>query len=156
MGFRRVLGALSLNGFGRRTKVALNRALFFLLQSFAENVFIFGVRLGEVGQAKPLGRLQFSAAFRITLHKKLEAPFDFSGRAFPASTKELVVFDLQLTDVSFDLAQIFVNGGHRGTMPRLSMLVPLIRPVNDSAFALSKLYNWLQGGVTCTEGQAFN
>ncbi|HET9804213.1 MAG TPA: hypothetical protein VFP96_13335 [Candidatus Acidoferrum sp.] len=41
-------------------------------------------------------------------------------------------------------------------MPRLSMLVPLIRPVNDSAFALSKLYNWLQGGVTCTEGQAFN
>jgi hypothetical protein len=44
-------------------------------------------------------------------------PLHFGGRTFPAAAEILVVFDLELTDVLFDLAQVFVNGAHARKMP---------------------------------------
>src|SRR5260370_37727700 len=42
----------------------------------------------------------------------MDAQFDFRGRTLPAAAEILVIFDFQLTDVPFELAQLFVNCRH--------------------------------------------
>ena len=62
---------------------------------------------------------QLAAAFAVALDHQLDTPLDFGGRTLPAPTKILVVLDLQLADVPFELAQIFVDGGHGWTKTSL-------------------------------------
>src|SRR5262245_10233317 len=90
----------------------LDGALFLLLRFLPENVFVLCVSLREVVEPEALVGLQFAAALVVALDKKINAPLDFGGRTLAPAAKILVVFDLELTDVFLDLAQIFVNGRH--------------------------------------------
>src|SRR5215831_4542097 len=104
--------ARSLDLICRRAVMPLDGALFLLLRFLPEDVFILCVSLREVVEAEALVRLQFAATLVITLDEKVYAPFDFRWRTLPAAAEILVVFDLELADVLFDLTQIFVNGRH--------------------------------------------
>src|ERR1051325_5086880 len=92
--------------------MALHGSFLFLLELLAENVFVFRVGLAEVCEPESLPRFQFTAALRIALRQQVYPPFNFCRRTLPAAPEILVVFDLQLPDIFFDLAEIFVNGGH--------------------------------------------
>src|SRR4030095_1560367 len=104
--------ALRFNGFGRSTEVALHRGLFLLFQLLAEYVFVLRVGLGEVVKAEALADFHVSRTFTIFLHDQIDTPFDFAGWTFATPAKELIVFDLQLADVAFELAEFFVDGRH--------------------------------------------
>ena len=52
---------------------------------------------------------------RVAFQWDLDAPLNLGGRTFASSAKELIVFDLQLADVAFKLAEFFVDGGHAGS-----------------------------------------
>src|SRR5260370_35321441 len=95
----------------------LNFSFFFQSDSLPEDIFIFCVGLRKIVEAESLGKLQFAAAFRIALDQLIDAPLDFGGRTFPAAAEILVVFDLELTDVPFELAQLFVDGRHAWRSP---------------------------------------
>ncbi len=126
------LGTLRLDGFGRRAVVPLRAPFFFHLHFFAENVFVLGVRLRQVVETKALPEFQLAAAFAVALYNQFNAPLDFRGWALPPTTEILVVFDFQLPDVSFELTEILVNGGHGRTVVLSIMLeVPGIA-VNDA------------------------
>ena len=71
----------------------------------------------KIAEAETLRELHVAAAFPISLDELIDAPLDFGGRTFPAAAEILVVLDLELTDVLFDLAQVFVNGAHAWKMP---------------------------------------
>src|SRR5579859_5422698 len=90
----------------------LDCTLFLLLGFLAEDVFVFSVSLREVVETEALVRLHVPATLVIALDEKIDAPFDFSGRTLPTAAEILIVFDLELADVLFDLAKIFVNGRH--------------------------------------------
>ncbi len=90
----------------------LNFSFFFQRHFFPENIFVFRVSLRKIIEAESLRKLQLAAALRVALHELIDAPFNFGGRALPASAEILVVFDLELANVPFDLAQIFVDGRH--------------------------------------------
>ncbi len=68
--------------------------------------------LSTGGTAKLLREFQIAPALPVALHEDIETPFDFGGRALAAAAEILVVFDLELTNVPFELAQIFVDGRH--------------------------------------------
>ena len=97
-------GAGGFNLFCRRTVMTLDSTLFLLLRFLPENVFVFCISLREVVEAEALMGFQFPAAFVITLDEKIDALFDFGGRAFAAAAEILVVLDFELTDVLLDLA----------------------------------------------------
>ena len=78
-------------------------AFFFLLQPFAKNVFIFCVRLGEIVIPEALAELQLTATLRIALRHQFEPPFDFRRRSLASSAKKLLILDLQLADIFFEL-----------------------------------------------------
>src|SRR6202035_2946985 len=94
----------------RRSAIVFLRAAFFLqCRLFAENILIFRVSLGEVGEPEPLAKLQFARALAMTLDYLLDAPLDFRRRTLPPATEELIVLNLQLADVAFHPAKSFVN-----------------------------------------------
>src|SRR5207302_1268203 len=93
---RRDFGAFGFNGLGRGSKVALYFSLFLLLEPLAENVFVLRVSLREVVVAETLTEFHLAAALAIALDDRIDAPFDFGGRALPAAAEILVVFDLEL------------------------------------------------------------
>src|SRR5262249_22782538 len=96
----------------RRAIMPLDSALFLLLRFLPENVFVFRVGLREIVEAKALMGFHFPAALVVPLDEKIDAPFDFGRRTLAAAAEILVVFDLELTDILFNLAQIFVDGRH--------------------------------------------
>jgi hypothetical protein len=71
---------------------------------------------------RPRLLVPFPAPGRGPLDQKIDAPFDLARRSLPAASEILVVLDFELTDVFFDLAQIFVNGRHARRELRTSML----------------------------------
>src|SRR5256885_2294147 len=95
-----------------RAEVPLDFSFFFLRRSLPEDILIFCVGLREVVETESLREFELAAPFRIALHDHIDAPFDLRGRTLPASPEILVVFDLELTDVPFELAQLLVDGGH--------------------------------------------
>lgn len=117
----RLLGLLQsafrLDRFRGRAEVPLDGSLFFLLGFFTENVFILRVGLSEVVQAESLAVLEVAAALAISLNHRFNTPFDFRGRALSAAPEVLVEFNLELTDVPFELAQLFVDGRHGWKCP---------------------------------------
>ena len=92
--------------------MALNGALFFLLHSLAEDVFVFRVGLREVVEAEALVGLHFATALVVALDEKVDAPFDVRRRFLPAASEKLIVLDFELADVLLDLSEIFVDGRH--------------------------------------------
>src|SRR5882762_1043672 len=138
---------------GRRTEMPLYRSFFFLFYFFAKYVLVLCVGLVEIREAESLRRLQIAAAFRIFLHQLIDAPLNFRRWTLPASAEKLVVFDLQLSDVALDLAEIFVNGGHRGTPPRLLMLGPRRLSVNGPCFSRCKIYTATPGASPVLMGR---
>ena len=92
--------------FRRCAKVALHFTFFFLRGSLAKDIFVLGICLRKIIEAKPLGEFQFASALRVALHQQVNTPFDFRGRTLPAATEKLIVFDLKLADVPFELAQL--------------------------------------------------
>jgi hypothetical protein len=109
--------AFRLNCFRGGTEVPLDCSLFLLLRLFAKNVLVLGVGLREVVQAKSLAVLQLAAAVAISLDQRFDAPLDLRRRALSASAEVLVVFNLELTDVPFELAQLFVDRRHERKNP---------------------------------------
>ena len=114
---RRFARAFRLNCFRGGTEVPLDSSLFLLLRLFAKNVFVLGVRLREVVQAKSLAVFQLATAIAISLDQRFNAPLDLRRRALSASAEVLVVFNLELTDVPFELAQLFVDRRHERKNP---------------------------------------
>src|ERR1700733_11277736 len=119
MQLRMRLRALRLNSLRRSPKVPLRPPLFLQLHFLAKNIFVLRVSLRQIVESKALSELQLAAAFAVALDHQLDTPLDFGGRALPAATKILVVLDFQLADVPFELAQIFVDGGHGWTRTSL-------------------------------------
>ncbi len=97
---------------GGRAEVPLDFPFLFLRRSLPEDICIFCVGLREVVETESLRELEVAAAFRIALHENIDAPFDLRRRTLPASPEILFVFDLELADVPFELAQLFVDGRH--------------------------------------------
>src|SRR5258708_2054502 len=95
-----------------RAEVPLDFSFFLLRGSFPENIFVFCVSLREVVEAESLRELELASAFGVALDHLIDAPLDFRGRTLPAAAEILVVFDLELTDVTFERAQFFVDGRH--------------------------------------------
>src|SRR4029077_8806798 len=75
--------------------------------------------------------LQVAAALGVALHHQLNAPLDFRGWALPAAAEILVVFNLQLPDVPFELGQLFVDGRHGWKSPSTIMLGGQSEAVNQ-------------------------
>src|SRR5438309_4095937 len=128
----RLRKTLRLNGFRCGAKVALHRGLLFSFHPLAENILVLRVGLREVVVAKSLAVLHIPGAFTIFFYRQFNAPFDFVGRTLASSAKELIVFDLQLAYVPFELAELFVDGRHAGNLA-ISMVGGAFEPVNRSA-----------------------
>jgi hypothetical protein len=109
--------ARGLDLFRRRAKVPLNFSFFFQHHLFPKDIFVLRVGLRKIIEAESLRELQLAAALRVALHELIDAPFNFRRRALPATAEILVVFDLELADVPFELAQIFVDGRHAWRNP---------------------------------------
>src|SRR5579884_3766437 len=107
---------------GRRAEVVLHESFLFLLHALAEDVLVLRVGLREVVEAEALRGLQLAAPFGIALHHQVDAPFDFGGRTLAPAAEVLIVLNLELADVAFDLTEIFVDSGHAGRSPVYSML----------------------------------
>jgi hypothetical protein len=58
-----------------------------------------------------------ASALGIALDEQLDAPLDFRRWTLAAAAKELVVLDLELADVFFELRQFLVDRGHGGRSP---------------------------------------
>src|SRR5882762_1137652 len=113
--FSKPLRAFRFNRFGRRTEVPLHGSFFFLLALLAENIAILGVGLREVVVAESLAILHIPGAFPVLLNDQFDAPLNLSGRTLTPSAKELIVLNLQLPDIAFELSEFFVDGGHEGS-----------------------------------------
>jgi hypothetical protein len=89
-----------------------------LLRPLAKNILVLRIGLREVVVTKALAVLHVAGALAVSLDDQFDAPFNLIGRTFTASAKELIVFDLQLADVAFKLAEFFVDGGDGGSLSR--------------------------------------
>src|SRR5882724_6896828 len=128
----RVRKTLRFNGFRCGAKVALHGGLLFSFHPLAENILVLRVGLREVVVTKSLAVLHIPGAFTIFFYGQFNAPFDFVGRTLASSAKELIVFDLQLAYVPFELAELFVDGRHAGNLA-ISMVGGAFETVNRSA-----------------------
>src|SRR5579859_599730 len=109
--------AFRLDRFGGSAKVPLNVSLFLLLRLLAENVLVLCVGLREVIQPEALTVLEVAAALGIPLNRQLDPPLNFRRRALTAAAEVLVVLNLELTDVTLELRQFFVDGRHGRNVP---------------------------------------
>src|SRR5260370_834873 len=144
----------------------LHFPLFFLLDFFPEDIFVLRVGLREVAGAKALAEFQLAAALGIALDDQLDAPLDFGRRTLSAAAEELVVLDLELADVFFELRQFFVDRSHGGRSPRFSMLGAVGSCVNKmrgagSRFGTMTGFGWVlaefpMGTLLDCEEQATN
>src|SRR6202030_851364 len=94
----------------------LHRAFFFLLGPLAKNIFVLGVSLGEIVVAKSLAVLHIAGAFAVPFDHQFDAPLNLIGRTLTAAAEELIVFDLQLANVAFELTEFFVDGGQGSSL----------------------------------------
>ena len=127
----------------------LHFSFFFRLRFFSEDVFVLRVGLREVVVAKALAEFQIAAALAIALNDQLDAPLDLGRRTLPAAAKELVILDLELADVFFELPQFLVDRGHGGRSPRISMLGGEGSGVNKMSGAAEPTQHgdWIQFGL---------
>jgi len=102
--------------FRRCAKVALDLAFLFR-RGFLRRCLCTSRTSAKIIEAEPLREFQFASAFRVALHEQINAPFDFRGRTLPAASEKLVVFDLELADVPFELANSSSMVAMRGENP---------------------------------------